>query len=157
MGGYLCKHCAHDSGQHGETSRGITGKPFGYCADCGPCQTNSRTTPAAFAATKGDQVFASGGAQAGDTFLRPGDDGDWFGITAAEQAELDNLFSYHAPQGDQVDRYGVIRAQGRQLARVIMAYSRESEERNQALFAVRAAIMWANAGIACNERPDSGE
>lgn len=72
-------------------------------------------------------------------------------LTEAEQAELDNLFSYHAPQGDQVDRYGVIRAQGRQLARVIMAYSHESEERNQALFAVRAAVMWANAGIACSE------
>lgn len=74
-----------------------------------------------------------------------------FGITEAEQVELDNLFTYHAPHGDQVDRYGVIRMQGRQLARVIMAYSHESEERNQALFAVRAAVMWANAGIACNE------
>jgi hypothetical protein len=73
------------------------------------------------------------------------------GITEAEQAELNNLFSYHAPQGDQVDRYSVIRAQARLLARVIMAYSRDSEERRQALFAVRAAVMWANAGIACNE------
>lgn len=74
-----------------------------------------------------------------------------FGITEAEQAELDNFFTYHAPVGDQVDRYGVIRAQGRQLARTIMAYSNDSEERQQALFAVRNAVMWANAGIACNE------
>jgi hypothetical protein len=78
------------------------------------------------------------------------------GLTDAEQAELDNVFSYHAPRGDQVDRYGVIRAQARQLARVIMAYSRDSEERRQALFAVRAAVMWANAGIACNEPPANG-
>ncbi len=76
---------------------------------------------------------------------------DPFGLTDAEQVELDNMFSYHAPMGNQVDRYGVIRAQGRQLARVILAYSRDSEERRQALFAVRAAVMWANAGIACNE------
>jgi hypothetical protein len=80
--------------------------------------------------------------------------GNEVGITSAEQAELDNLFSYHAPVGDQVDRYGVIRAQARQLARVIMAYSHDSEERRQALFAVRAAVMWANAGIACNEVTD---
>lgn len=76
---------------------------------------------------------------------------DPFGLTDAEQVELDNMFSYHAPMGNQVDRYGVIREQGRQLARVILAYSRDSEERRQALFAVRAAVMWANAGIACNE------
>lgn len=76
-----------------------------------------------------------------------------FGITETEQAELDNLFSYHAPHGDQVNRYGVIRAQARQLARVIMAYSVDSEERRQALLAVRSAVMWANAGIACHEPP----
>lgn len=67
------------------------------------------------------------------------------------EAELDNLFSYHAPQGDQVDRYAAIRAQAKQLARLIMALSADSEERRQALFAVRAAVMWANAGIACRE------
>jgi hypothetical protein len=83
-------------------------------------------------------------------------DANSFGLTEDETAELDNLFSYHAPHGDQVDRYGVIRMMGRQLARVIIAYSADSEERRQALFAVRNAVMWANAGIACNE-PDPGE
>jgi hypothetical protein len=77
-------------------------------------------------------------------------------ITEAERAQLDNLFTYHAPHGDQVDRYGIIRAAGREMARMIMAYSYESEEREQALFAVRAAVMWANAGIACNEPPADG-
>jgi hypothetical protein len=76
-------------------------------------------------------------------------------LSDLDRAELDNLFSYHAPVGDQVHRYGVIRASGRRLAQTIMEYAPPGEERQQALFAVRAAVMWANAGIACNP-PDDG-
>ena len=125
--GLTCRHCGHGDA-HNLPKVGKTGEPFGYCADCLGCRA-----PAVWVATDHE-----------------------FGLTDKEQAELDNVFSYHAPVGDQVDRYGVIRAQARQLARVILAYSMDSEERRQALFAVRNAVMWANAGIACNE-PGAGE
>jgi len=75
-------------------------------------------------------------------------------LTDEHRRELDNLFSYHAPVGDQVQRYGVIRAAGGQLARTILEFAPPGEERQQALFAVRAAVMWANAGIACNPPAD---
>jgi hypothetical protein len=65
--------------------------------------------------------------------------------------DLDNIFTYHPPKGDQVDRFSDIRQSGKELAEIIVDSCPPSPERSTALAKVREAIMWANAAIACNE------
>lgn len=69
--------------------------------------------------------------------------------------DIDNLFTYHPPHGDQVDRYQQLREAGRQLALQLAELVPGSVERSTALSRLRECIMWANAAIACNERPPS--
>lgn len=65
--------------------------------------------------------------------------------------DLNRNYQYHAPHGDQPDRYRAIRVAARQLAKVIVECSQESREQSIALTNVEQAVMWANAGIARNE------
>lgn len=69
----------------------------------------------------------------------------------AGMAELERRFTYHAPKGDQVDRYGSIRDKARELAEHINATVPESREKALAFTNLEQAVMWANAGIARNE------
>jgi hypothetical protein len=71
-------------------------------------------------------------------------------ITDAERAELANVFTYHAPTESQVSKYRQLRDQAHEFALIITESVPACEERKQALFALRAAVMWANAGIACH-------
>jgi len=64
---------------------------------------------------------------------------------------IDNAFIYHAPKGDQVERYQSIRDKGKDLALHIASNCPYSIERDEAIKKLREAIMWANASIACNE------
>lgn len=97
-----------------------------------------------------------------------------------DEEMLDNIFTYHVPQGDQGKRYQEIREKGRGVVEAAQAFEEalivleqeimrsvsDSEEKAQAQFlinqihrldqeailkVIRQAIMWANAGIACNE------
>ena len=72
-------------------------------------------------------------------------------ITKEDQERLDNNFTYHAPQGDQVERYSIIREEAKDFARTIMRLSPPSRERSLALTKLEEVMMWANAGIARNE------
>lgn len=65
--------------------------------------------------------------------------------------ELEAVFTYHAPKGDQVGRYHTLRELGKTLALAISRQCPDSREKSLALTKVREAIMWANAAIACNE------
>jgi hypothetical protein len=65
--------------------------------------------------------------------------------------DLDNVFQYHAPKGDQVERYQKIREAGKALALVIMNTVPSCADRSAAIRKVREAVMTANAGIAINE------
>lgn len=67
--------------------------------------------------------------------------------------DLDNLFTYHAPHGDQVQRFALIREQGRVLAGAVADFAPPSPERSTAIAKIREAVMWANAAIACHEKP----
>lgn len=75
---------------------------------------------------------------------------DEWGLDQADHDWLDNVFTYHAPRDGQVETYQLLREHGRVLAASILRNVPPGEERQQALFAVRAAVMWANAGIACS-------
>lgn len=65
--------------------------------------------------------------------------------------DINNRFSYHAPKGNQQERYVLIRDVAKHLATVIVQNSKPSREQSLALTKLQEATMWANAGIACNE------
>lgn len=65
--------------------------------------------------------------------------------------DIDNTFTYHAPKGNQNERYQKIREAAKQLAHVIVECSPESAEQTLALRDVQRAVMMANMNIATNE------
>ena len=64
---------------------------------------------------------------------------------------LDNVFTYHAPKGDQLARYEQIRTTAKTLADCILRNCPSSAERTLALRNVQRSVMMANASIAINE------
>lgn len=65
--------------------------------------------------------------------------------------ELDNLFSYHPPKGNQVERYNDIREAGRLFAQVVVDSTPTGPDQSAAIRKIREAVMTANAAIACEE------
>lgn len=65
--------------------------------------------------------------------------------------ELDIRFTYHAPKGDQPQRYVALRDKAKELAELIIASSKDSREQSLAITHLEEAVMWANAGIARRE------
>lgn len=61
---------------------------------------------------------------------------------------LDWVFTYHAPTEDQRERYGLIAAASKNLARVILEVCPQCADRTAAIRKVREAKMTANAAIA---------
>lgn len=72
-------------------------------------------------------------------------------LTDTDKKELANRFTYHAPKGNQPERYVALREDAKELASLIMQCSPPSRERSLALTHLEEAIFWANAGIARNE------
>lgn len=67
--------------------------------------------------------------------------------------DLDNIFTYHAPFGTQVDRYAALRSKAKEMATLMNEVCPESREKSLALTNLQQSIMWANASIAINEKP----
>lgn len=65
--------------------------------------------------------------------------------------QLVNRFTYHAPKGDQAERYERIRAQIFATATVCVELTPCSPEQARALNALDEAMMLFNAAIARNE------
>lgn len=66
-------------------------------------------------------------------------------------AQLDNIFTYHRPFGNQPQRYEAIRAQAKELARTVIELCPPSRERSLAITNIQTAVMFSNAAIAINE------
>ncbi len=66
-------------------------------------------------------------------------------------AKLNNNFTYHAPKGDQAERYTKLREKAKELATDFVTNCPESRELSLALTYLEQAVMWANAAIARNE------
>ncbi len=64
---------------------------------------------------------------------------------------LNEVYTYHAPRENQIERYKSIREAGKALALHIEMVTPQSREQSVALTNVQQAIMWANAAIAINE------
>lgn len=61
---------------------------------------------------------------------------------------IEELFTYHAPTGDQPERYKRIRDAAKALAREIDASCEPGPDRTAAVRHVREAVMTANDSIA---------
>jgi len=72
----------------------------------------------------------------------------------SRQFNLDEAFTYHPPFGDQASRYEQIRNAGKEFARTVEALCPNSAERMLAVRKIQEGVMWANAGIAINEKPE---
>lgn len=67
------------------------------------------------------------------------------------KTRIENDFQYHAPKGDQAERYILIREKAKELAIVIVGCSPRSREQSVALTELDHVVMMANAAIARNE------
>jgi hypothetical protein len=74
-----------------------------------------------------------------------------FPLTEEQIADINNRFSYHAPKNSQPERYVAIREKAKELAMLILQTTQKSREQSLSLTKLQSAVMWANAGIACNE------
>lgn len=68
-----------------------------------------------------------------------------------DSEELATRFTYHAPKGNQPERYERIRAAALAFADLIAELAPPSREQALALTNLEEAVMWANAAIARRE------
>lgn len=67
------------------------------------------------------------------------------------RSDLEKKFTYHAPKGDQVERYQIIRDRAKELAYLVLENTPPSREQSLFITKLEEAVMWANAAIARNE------
>ena len=65
--------------------------------------------------------------------------------------DLDNIYTYHPPMGDQQRRYGELGAGAKAQAELVIKLVPASAERTLALRRLEESFMWAAAAIARNE------
>ena len=65
--------------------------------------------------------------------------------------DVENTFKYHAPKGDQPQRYEALREKAKELALLIEKSCPDSREKSLAMTTLQQTVMWANASIAINE------
>jgi len=64
--------------------------------------------------------------------------------------EIDKIFSYQRPKEGQPEKYEMLRAQAKGMARLIDDLCPDSPDKDMAINKLREVIMWANASIALN-------
>ena len=64
---------------------------------------------------------------------------------------VENDFTYHAPTGNQAQRYQEIRDLAKSLANRLLDLTPQSREQSLALTHLEECVFWANASIARNE------
>lgn len=74
-------------------------------------------------------------------------------ISQKQMDRINQDFTYHAPHGNQPERYEALREMHKQLALQICALSPHSREQSLALTHLEQACFYANAAIARNEAP----
>ena len=72
-------------------------------------------------------------------------------ISEKQKQDILNRFSYHAPKGDQTERYGKITEAYMNFALMIADLTPESREQSIALTLLWESRMAANGAIAVNE------
>ncbi len=69
----------------------------------------------------------------------------------ALRQRIENDFTYHAPKGNQAERYVQLREKAKEFAHLIVDLTPYSREQSLALTYLEQAVMIANAAIARNE------
>jgi hypothetical protein len=69
-------------------------------------------------------------------------------VSPEAEADLQNRFSYHAPDEFKIQRHTRIRSDAYKLALQIVENCPESREQSLALTKLEEVVMWANAAIA---------
>lgn len=64
---------------------------------------------------------------------------------------VEHRFIYHAPVGDQVERYKAIRSFAASFAHLVNDLAPDGREKSTAVTKIEEAVMWANAAIARQE------
>lgn len=62
--------------------------------------------------------------------------------------KIEDLFTYHKPEGNQPAQYDAIRAKAKELAHVIVDNTPASADQTAAIRKLRECVMTANAAIA---------
>ena len=65
-----------------------------------------------------------------------------------DKQNAEDVFSYHAPEGDQPERYQAIRAAALAFTVAILEHTPQCADQQAAVRLVREAVMTANAAIA---------
>lgn len=65
-----------------------------------------------------------------------------------DSTTLDDIFTYHKPEGDQPQRYEAVRAAGKAFAQTLLDHVPESAYRTIALQHIVDAVARANGAIA---------
>lgn len=73
------------------------------------------------------------------------------GASLGALERIESSFTYHAPKGDQPERYEWLRREAKALALLVMDFCMESRERSLAITKLEEFAMWANKAIAVNE------
>lgn len=73
------------------------------------------------------------------------------GVAMISKHDIEHSFTYHAPQGNQPARYGLLRDKAKELGLLIIEHIPTCREQSLAITKLEEAIMWANKAIACNE------
>lgn len=68
------------------------------------------------------------------------------------QEMIDNWFTYHAPEENDIYKYTQIREAAKYFAEVVMDNTPPSADQTTAIRKIREAVMTANAAIACGGR-----
>jgi hypothetical protein len=74
----------------------------------------------------------------------------WIKKMAITKANLENWFSYHNPQPDQIKKYAAIRDAALAFAEVVVENTPPCADQTAAVRKIREATFTANASIACN-------
>lgn len=68
------------------------------------------------------------------------------------KAVIDDLFSYHAPDADQIPKYAALRSAAKVFAEAIDANCPPSADRTAAMRLLQDAVMTANRAVALQGR-----
>jgi hypothetical protein len=80
--------------------------------------------------------------------LRTGDSSDRPTPRRSLADQIDEMFTYHSPSGDQPNRYEAIRNGAKSLARTIVNLTPAGPDQTAAIRKLRECVMTANAAIA---------
>lgn len=69
-----------------------------------------------------------------------------------DEFDLDDIFSYHAPTGNQPERYDKVRVAAKTFAKVVLDNAPRSADRTTAIRKLRECVMTANAAIALEKK-----